>query len=199
MFQNVSDIVTSSAYAIEEDKWYIIGYTYDEFKVSFYINGNKLSTSNIQGTIKSNNSFKIGTNNTFKEISNITVGDIYIYNDILTDSQINTNYKTSINVIYDDLVSGYNEFTPMTLKEYYLSKSIGTTINNEDISMYYVWIPRYKYKLWNVTGENKIDSYDAYHKGIDIVFEKGKTSSGVIYCKDNNCYSDQLLISKVTQ
>ena len=63
---------------------------------------------------------------------------------------------------------------------------------------HFVWIPRYKYKLWNVTGTPGIDSYDAYRTGIDIVFEQNKETSGVIKCEDNICYSDDLLITKVT-
>lgn len=192
-------IVNSNTYNIEENKWYVLGYTYDQNKVTFYVDGTKISTSNITGTIKSNKSFKIGTNEDFKEVSNIIIGDILVYNRILTEQEISNNFKNSVNAIYDGLVSGYNEFTPMTLKEYYLSKNIGTTINQDDIVAYYVWIPRFKYKLWNITGEDNIDSYDAYQKGIDVVFEKGNTTSGVIYCKENQCYSDSLGIAKVTQ
>ena len=195
---NGEQAISSKEYNLEEDNWYIIGYTYDGNEVNFYADGNKLTTGYLNGTINSNSTFKLGTNNKFDKISNIIVGDIYIYNDILTAVEINHNYKKSINIIYDNLVCGYNEFTPMTLEEYYLSKPIGTTIKNEDISMYYVWIPRYKYRLWNVTGENNIDSYDAYKKGIEIQFEKDNTTSGVINCKNNECYTDELLITKVT-
>lgn len=198
VFQVGNTIVSSSTYNIETGKWYIIGYTYDNNKVSFYVNGNKLSTSNISGSILSNSTFKIGTDNTFKELSNIEVGDIYIYKDILTSEEINDNYKETINIIYDNLVSGYNDFEPKTLNEYYLSQDIGTSISNKDISSFYVWIPRYKYKLWNVTGTPGIDSYDAYKKGIDIIFENQNESSGVVKCQNNICYSDDLLITKVT-
>ena len=72
-------------------------------------------------------------------------------------------------------------------------------INNEDINSYFVWIPRFKYKLWNATGENNIDTYNAYQIGIDIAFEKDTTSSGVIYCENLECYSDELKITKITQ
>lgn len=199
VFKLGSNTTTSTTYNLEADKTYIIGYTYDGTKVNFYLNGLKLTSSPISGSISSTNTIKIGTNETFKEISNITIGDIYIYSDILTDSEINSNYKTSINIIYDNLVSGYNNFIPLTLKEYYQSSSIGTSIKEKDIAAYYVWIPRFKYKLWNVTGEDNVDSYDAYNKGIDIIFEKGTASSGTINCKDNQCYSDELLITKITK
>ena len=47
---------------------------------------------------------------------------------------------------------------------------VGTKVEDKDILAQYVWIPRYRYKLWQVSGT---DSYDAYHKGIDIKFENG--------------------------
>jgi len=191
-------VVSSSTYLVDDDKWYIVGYTYDSNKVTFYADGEKISSVNIVGKINSDSSFKIGVNDTFDEVSKITVGDILVYNRILTDKEITNNYRSSVNIIYDGLVSGYNEFTPMTLGEYYLSRNVGTAINNKDVSAYYVWIPRFKYKLWNVTGESNIDSYDAYNKGIDIVFENNNTTSGVIYCKNNECFSDSLGIAKVT-
>lgn len=194
-----SSIVESNEYKIEKNTWYILGYTYDQNKVSFYINGNKLSSTNISGNLSSNESFKIGTDKTFKQLSNIEVGDIYIYKDILTAEEIRDNYNTTINIIYDNLLSGYNYFEPKTLQEYYLSQELGTSIELEDISSFYVWIPRYKYKLWNVTGNAGTASYDAYNQGIEIEFENNTESSGVIYCENSSCYSDELLITKVTK
>ena len=191
-------VVSSNEYKIEKSKWYILGYTYNSNFVSFYIDGDKLSTKNITGNISTNNSFKIATDNTFEELSNLEVGDIYFYTDILTEEEIKNSYNQTINIIYDNLFSGYNDFEPKTLKEYYETKTLGTTINDEDINEFYVWIPRYKYRLWNVTGSRGIDSYNAYNTGIDIVFEKKQESSGVINCENNICYSDDLMITKVT-
>ena len=190
--------IESDTYNIEKGTWYILGYTYNGNKATFYIDGTNLGTSNISGSISTNSSFKIGTDKTFKELSNFELGDIYIYKDILSDEEITTNYNKTINIIYDNLVVGYNDFEPKTIKEYYLYQDLGTTINIQDISAFYVWIPRYKYKLWNVTGSIGIDSYDAYNNGIDIVFEKQTETSGIVRCENYTCYSDNLLITKVT-
>lgn len=198
VFENDGIKVSSDTYIISENTWYIIGFTYDGSNLNFYANGTNIKSTNIRGSISSSSSFMIGWNKDINTTSNITVGDIYIYNNILSESTINSNYKTSINVIYDNLVAGYNEFTPMTIKEYYLSQPLGTIIDNRDINSYYVWIPRFKYKLWNATGEN-ISSYKAEETGIDIIFEKNTESSGVVHCKDNACYSDDLLITKITK
>ena len=198
VFKINDSIVSSDVFKLENRTWYILGYTYDGSKVNFYVNGNKISSGNISGSISSSSSFKIATDSTMKKISNMEIGDIYVYNDILTDEEIKNNYSVNLNVFYDGLLVGYNDFEPKTLREYYMKSDLGVIINNDDVSSYYVWIPRYKYKLWNVTGSFGVDSYDAYNKGIDIVFENNTESSGIIRCKDFVCYSDDLLITKVT-
>jgi len=194
-----NNIVSSSTYKIEKNKWYIIGYTYDGEKVSYYIDGNKISTSTISDSIITKSTFKLGTNEKNNKISKITIGDVYIYNRILSPEEIATNYKTSISIIYDSLVAGYNEFYPMTLNEYYQSAKEGQTINLSDVTSFYVWIPRFKYKVWNVTGKPSTDIYDAQNKGIEISFEEDTLSSGTIYCQKGICYSDNLMITKVTE
>lgn len=80
----------------------------------------------------------------------------------------------------------------------YNDRSSGTVVSQEDILGYYVWVPRFKYRLWNATATID-DTYDAYNKGIDIVFENRTESSGVINCQNNVCYSDELLLTKVTE
>ena len=63
-------------------------------------------------------------------------------------------------------------------------KNVGTVVDNNDVLGYYVWIPRFRYKLWNVDA-NVTDSYNAYDNGIDIVFENGLNS---ISNNENNKY-----------
>ena len=198
VFKNGNNTVTSSSYNLEKAKWYIIGYTYDGTNVSFYADGNKISTAKIEGNVASSTSFKLGTNNLFDQTSKITIGDALFYNRILSDNEISNNYHTSISTIYQNLLYGYSEFTPMTLSEHYLSSNPGTIVMDDDINSEYVWIPRFKYRVWNVTGEENIDTYDAYHKGIDIAFESLDESSGTIYCDSNSCYSDNLKTNAVT-
>ncbi|MBR7042367.1 MAG: hypothetical protein IKI04_02580 [Bacilli bacterium] len=52
---------------------------------------------------------------------------------------------------------------------------VGSVIDDEDVLGYYVWIPRFRYKLWNAT-EEVTDSYNAYNNGIEINFENGLNS-----------------------
>ena len=69
-----------------------------------------------------------------------------------------------------------------TNRSTYQSAIPGTTITESDILAYYVWIPRYKYKVWNINKVIGTDSYNARTKGIDIVFENEKASTGTINC-----------------
>ena len=50
--------------------------------------------------------------------------------------------------------------------------------------VYYVWIPRYKYKVWNINKVIGTDSYNARTTGIDITFEQGTASTGDINCNN---------------
>lgn len=184
--------ITSNKYIIEENKFYIISLTMSNKDINLYINGS--SVLNYSMAINTNyNILTIGG------IGNVLVSDLYVYNDILTSKEVNNNYRDNLILITDNLVSGYNNFYPMTTDSYYKSSPLGTTIKDSDINEFYVWIPRFKYRLWNVTGEPNISSYDAYTKGIDISFEKNKESGGSIYCKDNICYSDEERTISLTQ
>ena len=72
-----------------------------------------------------------------------------------------------------------------TNRSKYQNASAGTAITESDILAYYVWIPRYKYKVWNINKVIGTDSYNAYNTGIDIVFENEKESTGTISCNYN--------------
>lgn len=67
----------------------------------------------------------------------------------------------------------------------YQSAEEGTIITDSDISAFLVWIPRFKYRVWNITrqggGENTY-AYSAYTNGIDIVWENGTASTGNVSC-----------------
>ena len=78
----------------------------------------------------------------------------------------NSNNQDKNNLWYD-YSNGFwaNVIIPKTDK-YNL---VGMPIDENDVLAWYVWIPRYRYKLW--TSDN--NSYDAYNEGIDIVFENG--------------------------
>ena len=57
-------------------------------------------------------------------------------------------------------------------RDYYLDADVGTIIEMDDITSMWVWIPRYKYEIFN--GNNEIAS----EQTIKIIFEHGKDTSG---------------------
>ena len=62
-------------------------------------------------------------------------------------------------------------------RDTYMNANAGTAIPENDILAYFVWIPRYKYKLFNAT----------YASGtspslIDVVFENGTSTTGTVTC-----------------
>ena len=69
-----------------------------------------------------------------------------------------------------------------TNRSTYQNANTGTTIANADILAFYVWIPRYKYKVWNKDKVIGTDSYNAQTTGIDIIFEDDTSSTGTISC-----------------
>ncbi len=93
---------------------------------------------------------------------------------IFDTSGSNTNVKT----IAKDDASWYNydnkEWANAILvtdvsRNNYLNTS-GVTVAESDILAYYVWIPRYKYKIWTTTSSAK-----GQEQEIDIVFESNET------------------------
>ena len=73
-------------------------------------------------------------------------------------------------------------------KSTYQSASVGTTVTDADIIAFYVWIPRFKYRVWNITRQGGAEStyaYPAYSEGIEIKFEEGTASTGNVECEYN--------------
>ena len=64
-----------------------------------------------------------------------------------------------------------------TKRETYMNADVGTTIPENDILAYFVWIPRYKYKLFNATYKSGTSA-----QVIDVVFENGTSTTGTVTC-----------------
>ena len=63
-----------------------------------------------------------------------------------------------------------------TSRDEYLSAALGTTISEGDITSMWVWIPRYRYTIFN--GNNEAIS----EKQIEVLFEYGRDTNGTISC-----------------
>ena len=59
-----------------------------------------------------------------------------------------------------------------------VTKNVGDTITESDIALWYVWIPRYKYQLFNA------DNGSVASQLINIEFESGTASTGTVSCTD---------------
>ena len=64
-----------------------------------------------------------------------------------------------------------------TKRETYMNADAGTTIPENDILAYYVWIPRYKYKLFNATYKSGTSP-----QVIEVTFENGTSTTGTVTC-----------------
>ena len=64
----------------------------------------------------------------------------------------------------------------------YQSASVGTEIPMDDILTMQVWIPRYKYKVWNYNADGTVGSEP---QQIEITFEDGTNTTGEITCTDS--------------
>ena len=69
-----------------------------------------------------------------------------------------------------------------TNREAYLSAEVGTEIAMSDINTMWVWIPRYKYTIFNA---NMSGSEITNEQEIKIEFEIGTTSTGTVTCVDS--------------
>ena len=62
-------------------------------------------------------------------------------------------------------------------RDTYMNADVGTTIPENDILAYYVWIPRYKYKLFNATYAS-----GTTEQLIEVTFENGTSTTGTVTC-----------------
>ena len=59
-----------------------------------------------------------------------------------------------------------------------ITKNVGETITEEEIALWYVWIPRYKYQLFNANNGSVDEQL------INVAFESGTATTGTVSCTD---------------
>ena len=101
---------------------------------------------------------------------------------LLLDNMIPIKYDGT-NWIYADKTSEwYNYDNKQWANAVVLSggvtKEVGNTISEDDIALWYVWVPRYKYTIFN--GNNG----SVEEKLINISFERGIRTTGTVRCTD---------------
>ena len=83
---------------------------------------------------------------------------------------------------YDDKMWANSVTVSSANRSTYLNANPGTTIPMDDILTMQVWIPRYKYKVFNYNADGTVTSSP---QEIEITFEKGTETTGEISCTDS--------------
>ena len=95
------------------------------------------------------------------------------------ESNPNNEYKW---YDYDEKMWANSVTVDADSRSTYLNAKYGTKINMEDILTMQVWIPRFKYKVWNYNSSGNTVNNPAE---IDITFEYGTLNTGQITCTDS--------------
>ena len=82
---------------------------------------------------------------------------------------------------YDNKMWANSVTVSETNRSKYQSASVGTEIPMDDIFTMQVWIPRYKYKVWNYNADGTASSN---RQQIEITFEDEINTTGEISCQD---------------
>ena len=83
---------------------------------------------------------------------------------------------------YDSKMWANSVTVSSTNRSTYLNADPGTTIPMTDILTMQVWVPRYKYEVWNYNADGTVASDP---QEIKITFEKGTATTGEISCSDS--------------
>ncbi len=131
---------------IEVGKEYLIVATYDNSELKLYINGKFMKSTSASGNVKTSTMpFTIGAqpnDNGLTGYAPINVYQSAIYDRALTEEEIRNNFSNTIKIKNTEGLLDYQNFTN--------KRSVGETILEEDIESYFVWIPKYRYKLFDM-------------------------------------------------
>ena len=108
------------------------------------------------------------------------------YNDFMWANAV-TVKETSTNTtltLSDDSTANCTGTDGVCTRSDYLNATVGTVIPMEDITTMWVWIPRYKYVIFNGNNETSEEQL------INLVFEHGIDKTGTVTCVDNILTSD---------
>ncbi len=139
-----------------------------------------MGTKTIEGTVKLKNLDTSGANEPVLDDAMIPVyydseNDIWRKAD---ENNSNKNYKW---YDYDSKMWANSVTVSSTNRSKYLSADKGTEISMDDILTMQVWIPRYKYKVWNYNDDGTVSSNP---QEIEITWEEGISKTGEISCED---------------
>ncbi len=164
---------------IELNKEYEVIVTFDNTDGNFYLNGKLIGSHHWDTPTKmkiSSAPFTIGAEPDAKGghnfYANAIIQEARLYERALSLEEVTKLYNNE-EVSDKGLLSYYNfvdEFKP------------GQEIDMKMINTMWVWIPRYKYRIFNA---NLTGGETANEQEIEITFEKGKETTGTVKCVDS--------------
>ena len=134
-----------------------------------------------------------GTNGKTAEATvKITVKDVFTLAVDNSGANKPVLYTNMIPVVYDGTKWVYSDGTQTNWYNYTdkqwanavvlnsgVIKNVGDEVTEEDVALWYVWIPRYKYTIFNGNNES------ATAQLINVTFESGTNRTGTVTCSDN--------------
>ncbi len=159
-----------------------VGFTSYKINSSYAIfSDTELGTKTIELIVKANNVDTSGANE-----PELDEGMIPVYYDENTETWKKADKKNSNEKYrwynYDKKIWANSVTISSTNRSKYQSASVGTEIPMDDILTMQVWIPRYKYKLWNYNADGTKTSNP---QQIEITWENGTGTTGEITCQDS--------------
>ena len=134
-----------------------------------------------------------GTNGKTAEATvKITVKDVFALAVDNSGANKPVLYTNMIPVVYDGTKWLYSDGTQTNWYNYTdkqwanavvlnsgVTKNVGDEVTEEDVALWYVWIPRYKYTIFNGNNESVSEQL------INVTFESGVSRTGTVTCTDN--------------
>ncbi len=160
----------------ETNKYYTIVGTYDGHVMNLYVEG-ELSTKTVEGKIKtSTKNFYIGKNpeeSTYSAYLNVKQAGIF--DRVISSEEIKKGF-TGVIKLYDGAsITKFVDFTNRELEA-------GEVIPEGIIESYFVWVPKFKYKLFDMgnsyTESSKINAQNM--KAIHIKFDAQNSKDSVV-------------------
>ncbi len=171
--ENESKYINLYYQGINLNETYTVVGKYDGKKIFFYVNGKLASESDGEFNIKTSPvPFLLGANPNIKNgeltmgtYSNVDVYQAAIYNRVLSDEEIKNNMTNEIKVTDN---TGLLKYVDFTNRQNYEANEV---IPEDVIESYFVWIPKYRYKLWDLGNYDGLTSIDTSKvHTIDILF-----------------------------
>jgi len=157
----------------------IVG-TYDGNFARLYIDQELVGETPTNGNIKiSPVPFLLGANpdlnGSHTKFTNMNVYQAAIYNRALTEEEIKENFSNDIKIKNNEGLLSYIDFTN---KEYEANE----IIQEDNIESYFVWIPRYRYKIFNdgnylgrTAIENRVQTIEVEFESKDTIPSTGSS------------------------